>query len=260
MKFKVGQKWQTRDGRVATIKEVLTDGEIAYPVLAQIGDEDPHQWSFTRDGFTWESWVENIRDLMHLLPGTDGWIEWGGGENPVPGATVEFRLRDTDSCEAEANFLRWDHKGVSGDIVAYRVTKEASSPNPEPFTITEPGEYVTRDGRKVVVVAVNLRGECPVLGYTAEDNWDNACTWRADGGVYGPPSEHPRDIVDRWSPWANLDIDTPVWVKDVLYGKWVPRHFAGVSQGKATCWAEGLTSHTTKNVVPWNELSLAKPE
>ena len=66
--------------------------------------------------------------------------------------------------------------------------------------------------------------------------------------------------ADRWSPWANLDIDTPVWVKDDSDGEWVPRHFAGVSQGKATCWAEGLTSHTTKNVVPWNELSLAKPE
>lgn len=260
MKFKVGQKWQTRGGSVATIKAVLTDRGTDYPVLAQIGDDDSYRWSFTRDGFTWDSTVETIRDLMHLLPGTDGWIEWEGGENPVPGATVEFRLRDTDSCEAEANFLRWDHKGVSGDIVAYRVTEEASSPNPEPFTITEPGEYVTRDGRKVVVVAVNLRGECPVLGYIAEDNWDSACTWGADGRVYNPPSEHPRDIVDRWSPWANLDIDTPVWVKDVLDGEWVPRHFAGVSQGKATCWAEGLTSHTTKNVVPWNELSLAKPE
>ena len=148
MKFKVGQKWQTRDGRVATIKEVLTDWGIGYPVLAQIGDEDQYRWSFTKDGFTWGSKEESIRDLMHLLQGPDGWIEWGGGENPVPGATVEFRVFSAYSpSEAEANFLRWDHKGVSGDIVAYRVTKEASSPNPEPFTITAPGEYVTRDGR-----------------------------------------------------------------------------------------------------------------
>lgn len=227
-------------------------------MLAQIGDEDPYPWSFTKDGFMRDSKEESGWDLVHLHQGPDGWIEWGGGENPVPGATVEFRV--SSPSEAEANFLRWDHKGVYGDIVAYRVTKEASSPNPEPFTITEPGEYVTRDGRKVVVVAVNLRGECPVLGYTAEDNWDNACTWGADGRAYNPPSEHPRDIVDRWSPWANLDIDTPVWVKDDSDGEWVPRHFAGVSQGKATCWAGGFTSHTTKNVVPWNELSLAKPE
>ena len=266
MKFKVGQKWQTRDGRVATIKSTTRDSEI-YPIVVTIGD-DPFEWTYCAQGTPFRDQVEQYsRDLVRLIeePLSDGWIEWGGGENPVPGATVEFRLRDNDSCEAEANFLRWDHKGMSGDIVAYRVTEEASSPNPEPFTITEPGEYVTRDGRKVVVVAVNLRGECPVLGYIAEDNWDSACTWGADGRAYNPPSEHPRDIVDRWSPWANLDIDTPVWVREGMWEEWSPRHFAGVKEGKPMCWANGLTSHTAEDrkeeePLVWGELSLTKPE
>jgi len=335
MKFKVGQKWQTRDGRVATIKSTTRDSEN-YPIAVTIGD-DPFEWTYCEEGTPWTGQAEphdrdlvrlieeppvpfkvgqkwetrsggivtitcidlsstkypiggqgegrqhtsaftasgayyfgaktpSNKDLVRLVSETlpDGWIEWNGGENPVPGAYVEYRMRNSETCEDEADDLRWDHHGTAGDIVAYKVTREApvpeSEPKPEPFTITEPGEYVTRDGRKVVVVALNLRGEFPVLGYTAEYNWDNACTWRADGRVYGLPSEHPRDIVDRWSPWANLDIDTPVWVKDDSDGEWVPRHFAGVSQGKATCWAEGLTSHTTKNVAPWNELSLAKPE
>lgn len=274
MKFKVGQKWQTRDGRVATIKEVLTGGGIGYPVLAQIGDENPCRGSFTKDGFMWDSKTESVQDLMHLLQGPDGWIEWGGGENPVPGATVEYRMRKSETCEAEADDLRWDHHGTAGDIVAYRVTEEAEhtqeptpepEPKPAPFTITEPGEYVTRDGRKVVVVALNLRGEFPVLGYTAEYNWDNACTWRADGRVYGLPSEHPRDIVDRWNPYTNVAIDTPVWVRDDPLATWVPRHFAGVKDGKPLAWANGLTSHTAKEreeeePVMWDELSLTKPE
>lgn len=68
-------------------------------------------------------------------PDADGWIEWYGGECPVPPTTrVQFRTQwELDhpgghiSEEADgrpAHSLRWTHKGdVYSDIVRYRVIR-----------------------------------------------------------------------------------------------------------------------------------------
>lgn len=58
----------------------------------------------------------------------DGWIEWNGGECPVPeGTPVCVRYRD-GSTESEAlagivgkGAVRWTHIGSPGDIIAYRL-------------------------------------------------------------------------------------------------------------------------------------------
>jgi hypothetical protein len=51
------------------------------------------------------------------------WIEWMGGECPVPaGTAVEFRMREAgDDIRDDATSLRWAHDGRSSDIVAYRL-------------------------------------------------------------------------------------------------------------------------------------------
>lgn len=270
MKFKVGQKWQTRDGRVATITTVARDSEN-YPIGVTIGD-DPLEWTYCVEGTPYKGQKDLYdRDLVLLIgdvPDEVQWIEWNGGENPVPGATVEYRMRDLDfSCEDEADLLRWDHEGLGWDIESYRVKKAAPAPEPEPkpepITITEPGDYVTRDGRKAVVVATNLRGLYPNMGYYgSEDELDRAETWGADGKVYVGAADDPLDIVGRWNPYAGIAIDTPVWVKDKRDAEWVPRHFAEVKHGKPACWGDGLTSHTGHRIgiSTWDELSLTKPE
>lgn len=268
MKFKVGQKWETRDGRVATIKSTTRDSEN-YPIVVTIGD-DPFEWIYRADGEVWVNQTKpHDRDLVRLIAEPEGWVKWEGGKNPVPGAYVEYRMRDEYVCDDESDMLRWDHRDELGDIVAYKVTREApvpeSEPKPEPFTITEPGEYVTRDGRKAVVTAANMRGECPVLGYVVEAYWDSPLSWCANGRVYVHGSDNPRDLVGRWVHYAGIAIDTPVWVRDDPRAAWVPRHFAGVKDGKPLAWANGLTSHTAQErkeeePLTWEELSLTKPE
>lgn len=65
---------------------------------------------------------------------TDGWIEWAGGECPVPeGTLVDVKHRDGDfgyEClagtqesmsEGVALAYRWSHAGTCGDIIAYRL-------------------------------------------------------------------------------------------------------------------------------------------
>lgn len=54
----------------------------------------------------------------------DGWIEWNGGECPVPPNTkveIQYPDNDVDSCIASA--VDWNHYGMGGDITAYRVVK-----------------------------------------------------------------------------------------------------------------------------------------
>lgn len=53
---------------------------------------------------------------------TDGWIEWAGGECPVDGAAfVDYKMRSGQVGTDDAHILRWNHKGFSGDIIAYRL-------------------------------------------------------------------------------------------------------------------------------------------
>lgn len=59
------------------------------------------------------------------------WIEWAGGECPVPDRTqilVRFRFENGAGNEGDYSEgpedLRWSHVGSWGDIVAYRLSKD----------------------------------------------------------------------------------------------------------------------------------------
>ncbi|EDX5637797.1 hypothetical protein CSE89_004237 [Salmonella enterica subsp. enterica] len=58
----------------------------------------------------------------------EGWIEWLGGENPVPGEMVEYKLRNGEDkvLSRLSDHLHWGHIGAlkGSDIIAYRVVKE----------------------------------------------------------------------------------------------------------------------------------------
>lgn len=57
--------------------------------------------------------------------GDDGWIEWGGGECPVKANTlVDYRTRAGNTADSIALALRWNHEGLVGDIIAYRIIPE----------------------------------------------------------------------------------------------------------------------------------------
>lgn len=63
-------------------------------------------------------------------PDAGGWIEWNGGSKyPVDGdAVVQVIMRDGCHGKIEACLLRWTHDGSSGDIVRYRVVRQADQP------------------------------------------------------------------------------------------------------------------------------------
>ncbi len=55
------------------------------------------------------------------------WIEWHGGENPVPGKMVVVRFRSGREFFNSASFYSWGHGGQDFDIVAYSVIEDEES-------------------------------------------------------------------------------------------------------------------------------------
>lgn len=57
---------------------------------------------------------------------SDGWIEWAGGCNPVPGKLVRVAIRQGTKTifPSESEKCRWSHKESGYDIIAYRVVEE----------------------------------------------------------------------------------------------------------------------------------------
>lgn len=63
----------------------------------------------------------------------DGWIEWHGGDCPVPAGTkVDLRFREMeDSCNVFAHVWSWISLGSHADIVAYRIAEPPKPPKPD---------------------------------------------------------------------------------------------------------------------------------
>lgn len=57
---------------------------------------------------------------------TEIWIDWVGGENPVPGKIIKYKMRSgikSVGCYGSQS-VRWKHVGSGDDIIAYRVVEE----------------------------------------------------------------------------------------------------------------------------------------
>ena len=61
--------------------------------------------------------------------------------------------------------------------------------------------------------------------------------------------------------WTKVPIDTKVWVRDFNDAEWLPRHYAGYSNGLYCTYPEGCTSFTTTKgkltVNRWSQCKLA---
>lgn len=65
------------------------------------------------------------------MSGVEGWIDWHGGENPVPGLVVQVQWRDqsaryTPDAERCSDEWSWGHHDMYCDIIAYRVVTPAA--------------------------------------------------------------------------------------------------------------------------------------
>lgn len=76
---------------------------------------------FIMSSAMWEGWKAALASQQ---PADDGWIEWGGGENPAEGKLVQVEYRDGFvNDEQPSGSYRWYHEPNNCDIIAYRVVK-----------------------------------------------------------------------------------------------------------------------------------------
>ncbi|HDL9566471.1 TPA: hypothetical protein PX836_003827 [Escherichia coli] len=78
--------------------------------------------------------VKQLHDVVATIgvdddaPKEEAWTVWFGGENPVPGEIVEYKLRNGGDkvLSRLSDHLHWGHIGAlkGSDIIAYRVVKE----------------------------------------------------------------------------------------------------------------------------------------
>ena len=119
------------------------------------------------------------------------------------------------------------------------------------------------ESRIEVVEAVGARGDDPV--FLVKYRWFRTSHWRAGifkGQGLGVLINEVGDTycVTEIDPYADLEIDDFVFVKNEGGNKWLPRHFAGVDfEGKPLVWANGTTSWTSIHRLPVSCEELREP-
>jgi hypothetical protein len=124
------------EGARKIILAALTQGE---PQHGETYDR-LHTFLFDRDAaiagdpYSAEEMDESVRQILRIATQGEsrqtGWVEWHGGENPVPGQVVECRLAATGIPDVPAiasEYMNWagDIPGAAS-IIAYRVVTPAA--------------------------------------------------------------------------------------------------------------------------------------
>jgi len=128
---------------------------------------------------------------------SEGWIEWHGEENPVPGKRVNMLFRDGMRIDARSESYHWD-KYRNNPIIAYRVIEPKLVPlGPEDVPILSVLRYI-RTPIDEYAVTSKVAGELKsyVMGWTygtlmglMEINRSIPLTGKWDAAAWGPCSK-----------------------------------------------------------------------
>ena len=78
---------------------------------------------------------------------------------------------------------------------------------------------------------------------------------------YAKLAETEEECKEPEVDWSNVEVDTPILVRDYESQEWEARHFAKYEDGVIYTWDGGSTSWTSKgNVTEWKYAKLAETE
>ena len=103
--------------------------------------------------------------------------------------------------------------------------------------------YRTRDGRKVHIIYTEANSIYPVIGLI--DNKE-IVEFTKSGRYYKDYTGDGQDLIEKYSFWEDVEVDTPIYVRKSDNGIWLPRYFAKYENDKIFAWDYGRTSFTSK--------------
>ncbi|HHG2178242.1 TPA: hypothetical protein ACPUUO_004789 [Klebsiella pneumoniae] len=140
----------------------------------------PSEWRISMNYEVEDRYVEVTREQYEaeLAAKNEGWIEWGGGECPVPrGTLVDVRYRDGKQLNAlsanygtlnprDASFVFWRNYGCEKDIIAYRLHQPQEAVQVKADDEADLNECIGQDAAPV------WNGEgLPPVGCVCERSW-----------------------------------------------------------------------------------------
>lgn len=104
--------------------------------------------------------------------------------------------------------------------------------------------HKTRDGRLARIVSTDAVGNYPLVALILDQNSNSefaiSLTKNLTEFTYAASN---RDLIP-YSCWDDVAVDTKIFVKDLEYDEWIPRHFSHFENGYVMAFANGGTSFT----------------
>jgi len=121
--------------------------------------------------------------------------------------------------------------------------------------------YLTRDSHKVRVVCTDANNEYPIIGLLSEDR-ETVHTFTKFGKYNRASASSGLDLIEEYSPWNDVEIDTKVLVKNDDEYTWKRRYFAKYENDKVYTFADGSTSWSNEvsYYSSWNYAKLAEED
>ena len=106
--------------------------------------------------------------------------------------------------------------------------------------------YITRDGHKARVICIDRRGKYPIIALVKQKNKERICDYMANGRI-SLENEHFFDLEYEHDIWLDVEVDTPIFVRDSEDSNWLPKYFAKY-EGGVYVWDNGRTSFSARNL------------
>jgi len=123
--------------------------------------------------------------------------------------------------------------------------------------------YRTRAGNKVRVVCIDRKtiNDASVIGLIIfDDNTESTALYYYSDGSYLSSKISGNDLVEEYSPWNDVEIDTKILVRTNINSEWIPRYFAGYEYGVIKAFAYGGTSWSREDKRGWKYAKLAEKD
>lgn len=123
----------------------------------------------------------------------------------------------------------------------------------------------TRDGRKARIVCYDVEGaEFPVLALVllekGTEKVEHFYSYTSELYFHESKAADSLDLFEI-SPWDDVAVDTPIWVRRFESESWRPRHFAKYEGGVVYSFQDGRTSHSKESSIlcDWPFVTLENP-